>query len=180
MSNIDKKDLAAEFVVGTLEAADRDAAKSLQAQDAAFAALVDAWENRLAPLALADGDQPGMDSFDAVEKAILDRGEELPGTFTSRASAAVWQEMLPGLEMRMLRRDESKRRQTLLVRMQPGAIYPQHGHDDQDEEIFILEGDLVIGELVLGAGDFHMALAERVHPQHHSRKGCIALINQGY
>jgi anti-sigma factor ChrR (cupin superfamily) len=180
MTDTAKKALAAEFVAGTLDETDRNRAKALLAGDRAFAAVVEAWENRLAPLALVDGERPGMESLDAVERAIMARGEELPGTFTSRAADAVWREMLPGLECRVLRRDEAKRRQTMLVRMRPGAIYPQHGHDDQDEEIFILEGDLVIGELVLGAGDFHMALAERVHPEHKSRKGCVALINQGF
>ena len=180
MSTIDAKHLAAEFVLGTLDEPGRVAAKKLQANDAAFATLVESWENRLAPLALAGSDLPAIATFDAIERSIQGRGEELPGTFTSRASSAVWQQMLPGLEMRLLRRDEGKRHQTLLVRMQPGAIYPQHGHDEQDEEIFILEGDLVIGEIVLGAGDFHMALAERVHPHHQSPKGCIALISQGY
>ena len=64
--------------------------------------------------------------------------------------------------------------------MQAGATYPQHGHDGQDEEIYIIEGDLVIGELTLNAGDFHLARASRVHPMHLSRTGCVALINQGY
>jgi anti-sigma factor ChrR (cupin superfamily) len=180
MSAIRGKQLAAEFVVGTLPGADRTEAESLQGSDAAFAALVETWERRLAPLALADSGDPGMAAFDAAEKAIIERGEELPGTFTSRADKAVWREMLPGLDCRVLRRDGKTRRQTMLVRMQPGAIYPQHGHEGQDEEIFILEGDLVIGELTLGPGDFHMALAERTHPEHRSRAGCIALVNQGF
>lgn len=41
---------AAEYVIGTLDAEERDRARALLARDAAFAALVRAWEDRLAPL----------------------------------------------------------------------------------------------------------------------------------
>ncbi|MEE8171760.1 MAG: anti-sigma factor [Alphaproteobacteria bacterium] len=48
--------LAAEYVLGTLEAAARREAEALCARDPAFAALVADWEQRLAPL--ADAIQP--------------------------------------------------------------------------------------------------------------------------
>ena len=180
MTGMIEIDLAAGLVLGTLDAPARTDAASRRAQDPAFDALTESWELWLAPLALTEEAPLPAGLFDRIENQLRTQGAELPGTFTSRAADATWQTMLPGLEMRMLRRDEAKRRQTLLVRMQAGATFPQHGHDGQDEEIYILEGDLVIGELTLNAGDFHMARASRVHPLHISRTGCVALINQGY
>jgi anti-sigma-K factor RskA len=64
--------LAAEYVLGTLEA--RDAAEVVQAlaSDAAFAATVAAWEARLAPLtALAVPEAPPPDLWARIE-AVLD------------------------------------------------------------------------------------------------------------
>jgi hypothetical protein len=180
MSTLSDNNLASAQVLGTLDAVGRQAAETRRAADQGFDALVESWEARLSPLALTAEEPlpPGL--YDRIQARLDGGGLELPGTFTSRAVSAAWQEMLPGLEMRMLHRDEAKRRQTLLVRMQAGAIYPQHGHDGQDEEIYIIDGDLVIGELTLNAGDFHLARAARIHPMHLSRTGCVALINQGY
>ena len=180
MTAVDEIDLAAGLVLGLLDSSARADAISRRSHDPAFDSLVETWEVRLAPLALTETAPMPPGLLDRIEAQLRDQGDELPGTFTSRAADANWQTLLPGLEMRMLRRDEVKRRQTLLVRMQAGATFPQHGHDGQDEEIYILEGDLVIGELTLNAGDLHMARASRVHPLHISRTGCVALINQGY
>jgi anti-sigma-K factor RskA len=47
------EELAAEFALGTLSAAERQEAESLVASDAEFAGMVKAWERRLIPLALA-------------------------------------------------------------------------------------------------------------------------------
>jgi quercetin dioxygenase-like cupin family protein len=174
------RELAEDFVLGTSAAEERAHVLQRVEADKAFGALVTEWENRLAPLVLKGSVAPPPDMLDRIETRIAKAGTELPGTYTSRGEGAQWVEMIPGLKMRLLYRNEAARRQTILVQMQPNATFPEHGHDDQDEEIYILEGDLVIGELTLKAGDFHLARANRIHPQHWSRTGCIALINQGY
>jgi quercetin dioxygenase-like cupin family protein len=173
-------ELAEDYVIGTLSAEGRQIAANRLDTDAAFAALVTDWEARLAPLALGRAVEPPPGLLESIEARIAGAGAELPGTYTSRGEGAQWVEMIPGLKMRLLYRNEAARRQTILVKMEPNATFPEHGHDEQDEEIYILEGDLVIGELTLKAGDFHLARATRVHPQHWSRTGCVALINQGY
>ncbi|MFL5101025.1 MAG: cupin domain-containing protein [Xanthobacteraceae bacterium] len=43
-----------------------------------------------------------------------------------------------------------------MIRGQPGARLPGHEHDD-DEEMYVLAGDLSIGTLTLHAGDYHLA-----------------------
>ncbi|MFN0192540.1 MAG: anti-sigma factor domain-containing protein [Aestuariivirga sp.] len=49
----EREGLAAEYVLGTLSAAERHEAETLAATDASFAALIAAWERRLSPLATA-------------------------------------------------------------------------------------------------------------------------------
>lgn len=49
----DREELAAEFALGTLSAAEQQEAEELLGRDAEFAGLVKAWERRLIPLALA-------------------------------------------------------------------------------------------------------------------------------
>jgi quercetin dioxygenase-like cupin family protein len=173
-------ELAEDYVLGALSLEERENLSKRLETNGALAAAVGEWESRLSPLALAGSVAPPPDMLDRIEARIAAAGSELPGTFTSRGEGAPWVEMIPGLKMRLLYRNEAARRQTILVRMEPNATFPEHGHDDQDEEIYILEGDLVIGELTLNAGDYHLARADRVHPQHWSRTGCVALINQGY
>ena len=173
-------ELAEDYVLGTQSAEERQIIAKRLDTDAAFSAVVASWDERLAPLALGRAAEPPSGLLATVEARIAGSGADLPGTFTNRAEGAPWVEMIPGVAMRLLYRNEAARRQTILVRMEPNATYPQHDHDDQDEEIYILEGDLVIGELTLKGGDFHLARANRVHPQHRSPSGCVALINQGY
>ena len=63
----------------------------------------------------------------------------------------------------MLWYDREKSRITFLIRAQPGAEFPAHHHDD-DEEAYVLSGDLDFDDLVLGAGDYHLARPGVRHP----------------
>ncbi len=171
------QDLATGYVLGTLTGAEREAARIRAVEDKAFARLVDSWENWLAPLALAGEEVLPEAMFDAIEARIRGRGVELPGTFTVRAGSGEWIEASPGLRIKMLNQIESAGRQTFMAELSAGAEYVDHDHD-QDEEIYMISGDLIIGELVLYAGDFHVAKAGKHHPVHRSRTGCLCIISQ--
>jgi len=67
------------------------------------------------------------------------------------------------------------RRQSLLVRVAPGAVYESHDHPD-DEECYVVEGDLAFGDLQLTAGDYHLAHKGGRHPPARSRAGCLLFI----
>ena len=68
----DREGLAAEYVLGTLPYAERLAAEALIASDAAFAALVADWQERLAPLNDAYGAQtPPADVFARIESRLF-------------------------------------------------------------------------------------------------------------
>jgi hypothetical protein len=171
------EELAAAYVLGLLEAEAREAARIRAVEDGSFAALVMAWERRMAPLALASEAPLPEGLLAKIEAAIAERGAELPGTVTLRAGGGEWMEASPGLHIKVLNRIDSVGRWTFMARLAPGAEYVEHDHD-QDEEIYMIEGDLIIGDLVLNAGDFHVARAGRHHPVHRSRKGCLCIISQ--
>ncbi|WP_431655780.1 cupin domain-containing protein [Pantanalinema rosaneae] len=59
----------------------------------------------------------------------------------------------PGVTVAIVHRDEVKRELAGFLRAEPGVRYPFHRHA-AIEEIFMLEGDLVVGDEVYGAGDY--------------------------
>jgi anti-sigma-K factor RskA len=84
MSPEAREEFAAEYVLGTLEAHEVDAARALMERDAGFAALVADWERRLAPLqALAVPEAPPPGLWARIE-ATLD------GTAPSRRWRFAW------------------------------------------------------------------------------------------
>lgn len=71
-----------------------------------------------------------------------------------RAQELDWQpHPTPGVEVAIVHTDEVKREIVGFLRAEPGVRYPFHRHA-AIEEIFMLEGDLIIGDEVYGAGDY--------------------------
>lgn len=170
-------DRASAYVTGTLDFASREACRIRMAEDQAFAALVEGWEQRLIPLALGSSVEPPPGLLQGIEERIATSEVELPGTLTRRADAGDWTEVSPGLRIKVMHTIPALNRMTFMARLEPGAEYADHDHD-QDEEIYMIEGDLIIGGVVLTAGDFHVARAGRHHPVHRTRTGCLCLISQ--
>jgi len=77
----------------------------------------------------------------------------------------------PGIEVRPL-----LGKKTLLVRMQPGAVLPEHEHR-QVEQCYVLEGSVTDSEGVTAyAGDFVCMPANVTHRPIHTDTGCLFLI----
>ena len=74
--------------------------------------------------------------------------------------------------------DRERKRVTFLIRAQSGAEFPAHDHDD-DEESYVLSGDPIFDELVLRAGDYHLARAGERHPVGRTKGGCMLLVTAG-
>ncbi|MBI3784333.1 MAG: cupin domain-containing protein [Deltaproteobacteria bacterium] len=84
-----------------------------------------------------------------------------------------WQPLpAPGLEIKLLSADARRGSTTQLVRMRPGAAYPSHRHADV-EELFLLEGDLLVSGVLMRAGDYCRAEPESVHAGISSPSGCV-------
>ena len=64
---------------------------------------------------------------------------------------------------------------TMLVRMEAGSSYPQHIHDGP-EECYVLQGDLRVGDEVLGRGDYQRAAPGSRHGIQSTENGCLLFI----
>lgn len=89
-----------------------------------------------------------------------------------RGSDSPWIPLpIPGVEIRPL-----LGRETLLVRMQPGSIYPEHEHH-QLEQCYVLEGSVTDSDGVTAyAGDFVCMPSGITHRPIHTDTGCTFLI----
>lgn len=156
MSDDDLDVLAGEYVLGTLDAAARQRFEARIAVDDAAAGAVLAWEERLSPLAgRTDEVKPPPTVWTAIRRRIADAPAP-DGTRTIRAEAGNWEPHSPGVTMKRLHVDETAGMRSFLLCMAPGAVVASHDHP-ADEECLVLEGELVVGDLTLRAGDYHLA-----------------------
>ena len=180
MAEDDIEIAAAELALGLTPCDDRAAATAREAREPAFANRVAAWERRLALLAEAVSRSPDVapppELIDSIERRIDGAGALLPGTLTLRPDGHKWITVSAGVMAAVLMRNPRLQRKTVLLRCQPGAIYPTHEHAE-DEELFLLEGDLVFSTVKLAAGDYHFAPKGRTHPDAYSPSGCLILVS---
>jgi quercetin dioxygenase-like cupin family protein len=177
MSRMNDQEAAALYALGSLDGTEREMLRARVVEDKAFSALVSGWDNRLAPL-LPDEESTLPDGLLAKIESVIDAaGFELPGTVTKRACEGEWTQVYPGLNIKVLNKIEQLNRQTIMVRLDAGCEFHSHEHS-QDEEIYMISGDLIIGELTLGPGDFHVARMGRKHPLHRTKTGCVCIISQ--
>ena len=92
---------------------------------------------------------------------------------TVRCAEGEWRAIGGGVEVKTLHDNGVTR--TWLARMSPGATVPAHDHDG-DEEIFVLEGSVMLDEIVLEAGDYQVAPRGSHHSIVASRNGCLVLM----
>jgi anti-sigma factor ChrR (cupin superfamily) len=101
---------------------------------------------------------------------------EADGLRFVRANELGWSAVdLPGISLKPLSGDVAADRVTQLVRMEAGATYPRHRHTDV-EEIFLLEGDLIVSGVLMRAGDYCRAEPESVHSGIRSPNGCVFMV----
>lgn len=99
-----------------------------------------------------------------------------PSRYTAWAGDAEWIETgLPGIRARVLAVDKARSLATLLVRAEPGAVYPSHQHHGP-EECFVIKGTVTIDGRVLGPGDFHHADEGSTHGEITTTEGAEVLI----
>jgi anti-sigma-K factor RskA len=91
MFDDDRDALAAEYVLGTLSADEREQAESLLTLDSGFAEIVRIWEHRLGELnVMVEAVEPPADIWDKVRTEIESaRGEDTEATHAAAASEAI-------------------------------------------------------------------------------------------
>jgi quercetin dioxygenase-like cupin family protein len=98
-----------------------------------------------------------------------------PGIEVVRANQGDWKTLLPGVIAKRLYEESASGNVALLVRMEPGAMYPPHSHADV-EHCYVIEGQLHFGDLILNPGDYQCALPSTTHRDSHTVNGCTVLI----
>lgn len=95
---------------------------------------------------------------------------------TVRRTDGKWEQLAPDIAMKIL--DGSDSMQAFLLRLDAGACLPSHPHAD-DEMCFVLEGEVTLGDVTVGPGDYHLARAGTSHGDITTRTGCLLLMRTG-
>ncbi len=170
----DPDQIAAAYALGIYRGAAREEIELRLDRDAALRTKAEFWQQQFAALDLAAPQEaPPPQVFDRILEEIGACGPELPGTFTRRCGGGLWREMAPGITYTVLFDDPASRRRSILLRALPGAVFEPHSHDQGYEECLVLEGDMLIGDLKLGPGDYHVALMGTSHPLTRTVSGCL-------
>jgi quercetin dioxygenase-like cupin family protein len=130
--------------------------------------------------ALAAGLRPvelGMSQRSLLRERILERARDRApdGTVTLRVADSGWTTLNDLVQIRVLRRDEARNDQTILIRMQPGAVIEAHPHT-MEEECYVIEGEIEVGEHFVRQGDMHVARPGTAHQRILSRSGALLLV----
>ena len=95
--------------------------------------------------------------------------------FTQNADQSGWKQLpVAGAWIKLLSLERERGYAVLLGKLDPGVRYPAHTNVGA-EDFYILSGDLVVGDLKLGPGDFHHADAGSLHGENYSEEGCTLL-----
>jgi quercetin dioxygenase-like cupin family protein len=116
-------------------------------------------------------DKLGLDPIESV----IEAPSIAPQMVAIRSENMQWKpHRIEGVEFVLLSVDELNRMRSLLVKVAAGITYPLHQHRGI-EEIYMLEGELVIDEEVYLAGDYIRSYPNSIHAPSTST-GCMFLI----
>jgi anti-sigma factor ChrR (cupin superfamily) len=171
-------ELAAGFASGALEAAEQAEFMALL-RDAPAEAKAEV-SRTIDSAALISFSLPSKEPSAALKEKIFSRMKAPAPTpdmyeFVRGTGDAGWIPMkVPGAFVKLLSIQKEKGYAVVLGKLDPGTYYPAHHHIGS-EQIFILSGDLSVGDVQLRAGDFHSAKAGSNHGVNHSETGCTIM-----
>ena len=96
-----------------------------------------------------------------------------PAIHTVLASEGVWEAIAEGAEQKLLWHDGDS--VSRFIRLAPGARLPPHAHDGE-EECIMLAGEAFFGDILVRAGEFHLAPHGSVHLETLSETGGMAFL----
>ena len=106
---------------------------------------------------------------DLEQSTVIDRD----GVRFVRSAQLPWEAAkAPAVEVKLLSVDRERGYATKLVRMAPGAALYPHRHADV-EESYVIEGDLLVGGVLMHTGDYCRAEPGSIHADVTTRGGCL-------
>jgi quercetin dioxygenase-like cupin family protein len=173
--NSELEEWAALDALSALDAKTRGVylARLAQAGAAERAAVTEIYEVA-ARLAIASVEEvappPGL------KARIMARAAATGRLFTIRQAEGEWKDLgLPGIRIKVLSMDRPRRTAVLLVRAEPGAVYPSHRHSGA-EECYVISGEVVVQGQRLRAGDFTHADANSEHDALYTDTGAEVML----
>jgi quercetin dioxygenase-like cupin family protein len=143
----------------------------------AEAAVLDGLLLTAMPVKLAAGRKAALKNrilAGAAPKAAARPRARNPAIITVPASDQGWVEAMPKIHIKQVYTDGIA--ESYLVRLDPGARAPAHGHPG-DEECVVLEGSIrYIGGSTLNAGDYEAVLAGGRHAELVSDSGALVYL----
>jgi DNA-directed RNA polymerase specialized sigma24 family protein len=94
---------------------------------------------------------------------------------TPQWSEPAWEQVAPGISVKLLASDAGKHMVSMLVRLAPGTDYPPHDHAGV-EELHLLEGELWIDERKLYPGAYNRAEPGTADKRVWSETGCMCVL----
>lgn len=112
----------------------------------------------------------------ALKSELLTRLDTQDGmVFQFAADGGFRPSRYPGVAVRVLHTDHARRQFTCLMRLDPGAVLPGHPHDGP-EECIVLDGEVIVGNVRLGRGDYQRVEAGTEHGEQWSETGALVFV----
>ena len=92
---------------------------------------------------------------------------------------AEWNDVAPGIAVKLLATDNDQRRVSMLVRLAPNTDYPPHQHAGV-EELYLLDGELMVDERRLSPGDYLRSEPGTGDDRVWSETGCTCVLMTSY
>ena len=145
--------------------------KTLRPDPVLDADLAETMADAIAPVELSTAQR------DRMRTRILSRVSAAPPSrmTTLRGSEGAWEDLAPGIQLKILHLEKSSNTRSFLLRMEPGSRVPVHSHT-QDEHCLVIEGEVRIGEHFMRSGDFHLAPPGTTHEDFSTQTGCLLFI----
>ena len=89
------------------------------------------------------------------------------------ANQGEWKSIAVGIELKLLH--EAGKAKSFLIKMAANTSIVAHAHS-QNEESFVIDGEVWLEGILCYAGDFHYAAAGSQHESIRSDKGCTLLV----
>ncbi len=185
MINEQQQEQASLYALGVLGDHERQQFELARRADSELDALVRSFQRVAGTLALSVKSLSPPESLRAnvLERIRLKGSLESaaapppkPGfQFHGAADAQGWKELpLRGAWVKLLTLERERGYAVLLGKLGPGVKYPPHTHSGP-EDLYILTGDLHLGDRTLGPGDFHHSDGGTSHGINYSVQGCTLM-----
>lgn len=96
--------------------------------------------------------------------------------FSFREEALYQYSHLSGVTARMLHMDPTTKRFSAIVKLQPGSRIPPHRHDGLEESL-VIDGELIVGDVRMRAGDYQWAENGSEHVEQWTDVGATLLLS---